>query len=256
MQEYQEKEARQFQNHLKDLANKSYAQNIYLFSDFMGLYEQDLFHQMAGELPEKSYRIWGGKEHADRCMVRFGNPEEFGYEADFPIACIHVVPLNQKFAEELSHRDFLGALMNLGIERSTLGDIIVGEKQAYLFCLESMAEFICQHLTQVKHTAVKCSMTEELAEVPTEEPKAELLQVASSRADAVIAKVYRISREESLELFRAGKIFVDGKLCENNARSLKENETVNARGYGKFIYRGEKGETRKGKTNVEVAVFR
>lgn len=251
-----QKEIRQLQNHIKELANKSYAQGIFLFTDFLGLSEQDAFWQVAGELPRNSYKLWGGRERADRMMIRFGDPEELGYEVDFPITCIHIKPVNHKFADDLSHRDFLGALMNLGIERSTLGDILVGDKEAYLFCTEKMGAFICENLRQVKHTNVQCGITEEIQEIKEEEPRKEILQVVSPRVDAMIAKVYKMSREDSLELFRTGRVFIDGRSCENNARALKPGETVNTRGYGKFQFLGEKSETRKGKTNVEVAVFR
>ena len=254
--EKNEKEIRQLQNHIKELANKSYAQNIYLFTDFLGLSEQDAFWQMESELPAHSYRLWGGRDNADRVMIRFGNPEEFGYEVEYPITCIHISPVNQKFADDLTHRDFLGALMNLGVERSTLGDIVVGDKQAYLFCVETMAEFLCQNLSQVKHTSVTCTIANEMQALKEEEPKRELLQVVSPRVDALIAKTYKMPREDSLELFRTGKVFVNGRCCENNARMVKPGETVNARGYGKFTYLGEKSETKKGKLNVEVAVFR
>lgn len=256
MQEKSEKELQLLQNRLRELANKSYQQNIYLFTDFLGLAEQDVFWRMEAELRGSGVRLWGGRERADRVVLRFGNSEELGYETDFPIVSIHIEPLNRKFADDLSHRDFLGALMNLGIERSTLGDIVVGEKQAYLFCLESMADYVCENLTQVRRTQVKCRVTEDFQELPQEEPETVTVQVASPRMDGVIAKVYNLSREDSLQLFRTGKVYVDGRLCENNSRSLKAGETVNARGYGKFVFLGEKGETRKGKTNVEVAVYR
>lgn len=82
-----------------------------------------------------------------------------------------------------------------------------------------------------------------------------VIQVASPRIDAVIAKVYQQSRGDCLELFRTGKVFVNGRLCENNARQLKPGETINARGYGKFIFQKILGETKKGKWNVEVAVY-
>lgn len=255
MAEKQEKEIRQFQNYLKDMADRAYRQNIFQFTSFLGLPEQDAFWRMEQEIRGINHKLWGGREGADRVVLRFGDPQELGYEAEFPIACIHVSPLHQKFADDLSHRDFLGALMNLGIERDTLGDIMVGEKQAYLFCLDSMAEFICENLKQVKHTQVKCVITPNVGELVQEKPKTEVLQVASPRIDALIAKTYKLSREESLALFRAGKVFVEGRLCENNARLLKQGETINARGYGKFVYLGERGETRKGKTNVEVAVY-
>ncbi len=255
-QDNKDKELQQWKNRLHDLADKSFQQGIFTFTDFLGLSEQDIFWREEEKLRYAGIHLWGGCENADRVMVRFGSADELGYEMPFPIVCIHIQPLARKFADELSHRDFLGALMNLGIERSILGDIKVGEKQAYLFCMDSMAEFICENLTQVKHTHVKCAITEEYHIVPEEAPMQVIIQVQSLRVDAVLAKVYNMSREKSLELFRTGKVYVDGRLCENNSRQLKAGETVNARGYGKFILTGEPRETRKGKLAAEAAVYR
>jgi len=251
-----DKETRQLKNRFRDLADRSFQQGIFTFTGFLGLGEQDLFWQEEPGLRYAGYSLEGGCEDADRVVVRFGNAEELGYEAPFPIACIHIRPLAQKFAEELSHRDFLGALMNLGIERSTLGDIKAGEKQACLFCLESIAGFICENLVQVKHTHVKCTVTEAPADIPQEAPETVEIQVPSMRVDAVTAKVYNMSREKSQDLFRAGKVYVDGRLCGSGSRLLKSGETVNARGYGKFILKGEPRGTRKGKLAVEAAVYR
>lgn len=251
-----EKEIHQLRNRLHDLAEKSFNQGIFTFTGFLGLSEQDIFWQEAGSLSHAGYRLEGGCEAADRVVVRFGNQEELGYEMPFPIVCVHIEPVARKFADALSHRDFLGALMNLGIDRSTIGDIKVGDSQAYLFCLESIAGFICENLGQVKHTQVKCSLTAEPGEIPREEPLPMDIQVQSLRADAVLAKVYNLSREKSQELFRAGKVYVGGRLCENNSRLLKSGDTVNARGYGKFILTGEPRETRKGKLAAEVAVYK
>lgn len=256
MAQNNEKELQQLKNRFRDLAEKSFRQGIFCFTGFLGLSDQDVFWGEEPRLRYAGYSLSGGYEGADRVMLRFGNPEELGYETGFPVVCIHVMPLAQRFAEELSHRDFLGALMNLGIERSTVGDIKVGEKQAYLFCVDTIAEFICDNLVQVKHTHVKCTPVEAVCDLPQEEPVSMDVQVPSLRVDAVLAKVYNLSREESLELFRAGKVYVNGRLCENNSRLLKAGETVNARGYGKFSLKGEPRETRKGKLSVEAAVYR
>lgn len=256
MAQNSEKEIQQLKNRFHDLANKSFQQGIFTFTGFLGLSDQDIFWKEEPGLKYACYETSGGCENADRIVVRFGSAEELGYEVPFPIVCIHIEPLQVKFADELSHRDFLGALMNLGIERSTLGDIKVGEREAYLFCLDSIAEFICENLTQIKHTHVKCSVVRELGNIRQEEPETVNIQVQALRVDAVVARVYGMSRERSLELFRAGKVYVDGRLCENNSRILKAGETVNARGFGKFILRGEARETRKGKLSVEAAVYR
>lgn len=252
----QEKELQQLKNRFRDLAERSYSQNIYTFTGFLGLSELAVFYQMERELNYAGIVLSGGYAEADRKIVRFGEEARLGYETSFPIVCINIRPLMAKFAENLSHRDFLGALMNLGIERSTIGDIKVGEKEAYLFCVDSIAPFICENLEQIKHTHVKCTVVGSITQFLQEEPELIIIQVQSLRIDAVIAKVYNISREKSLELFRAKKVYVDGRLCENNSRVIKQSETVNARGYGKFRIVGEPGETRKGKLKVEAAVYR
>ena len=145
--------------------------------------------------------------------------------------------------------------MNLGIERSTIGDILPGEGEAFLFCQDTIAEFICDNLEQIRHTHVKCKVVDAAAEVPQEEPVRQVIQVASPRVDAVIAKVYNKSRSDCLELFRAGKVYVNGRLCENNSKPLEAGDVVNARGYGKFCISGEPHATRKGKLAIEAEVY-
>lgn len=251
-----DKELQQLKNRLRDLADRSFTQNIYSFTGFLGLSEQDVFWQMEPELKYASCKLWGGSLEADRKVVRFGSPEELGYEEPYPIACIHIRPLIEKFSDDFSHRDFLGALMNLGIDRGTLGDIRVGVKEAYLFCLASIAPFICESLDKVKHTNVRCEVISKWEELPEEEPEYKSVQVSSLRLDGVISKVYQKSRGEVLTLFNAGRVFVDGRLCKNNSRMLKGEEAVNVRGFGKFMFKGLQYETKKGKLCIQVAVYR
>lgn len=251
-----EKEIQQLKKRLIELSEKSSRQGIFTFTQFLALNEQDIFWQIKKDLEYAGFTLYGGTKKSDRVMIRFGDPQELGYEVGFPIKCIHITPLLPKFADQLSHRDFLGAIMNLGIERSTIGDILVGEKEAYVFCMEQVTDFICDNLDKIKHTNVKCVVVDSAAQIVEEEPKLLRIQVSSLRADALIAKVYQSSRSECLELFQTGRVFIDGRLCENNSRILKAGETVNARGYGKFVLNGELGLTRKGKMSVEVLVYR
>ena len=264
-----EKDLQVLRNRFRELADRSFRQNVYIFTGFLGLVEQDVFWQMEKELRYAGCRLQGaagavrGSEDGqdagdgtDRKVLRFGDPAQLGYEEEFPIVCIHMKPLLEKFSDTFSHRDFLGALMNLGIERSTVGDIRVGEKEGYLYCLDTIAEYICEHLEQVKHTHIRCSVIADPGEMPQEKPREEEVLVSSQRADAVAAKVYNMSRAESIDMFRDKKVYIDGRLCENNSRVLKDGETVNVRGYGKFIYSGVKYETKKGKLSLKVLVFR
>lgn len=250
------KESLLLQNRLRELADKSYSQIIYTYSGFLSLAEQEDFHAIERELHFASPALLGGYENAERCLVCFGSEENLGYAQDPPIVCIHIKPLLAKFADSLSHRDFLGALMNLGIERSTLGDIKVGEKEAYLFCLESMAPYILEQLQKVKHTNVTCEIVQAPSAMELEQPVSQSLTIPSLRIDVVIAKVCHLSRSEALKLFTEKKVYLNGRLCENNAKSVQPEDMINARGYGKFKIIGETGVSRKGKLNISIAVYR
>lgn len=240
---------------LAELAEKCYQKNQFTFTGFLGLADAACFYDMERELSYVPYTIWGGYEEAERVMIRFGSREMLGYEEAFPIACLKICPLSEKFADVLTHRDYLGALMNLGIEREILGDILIEEKNAWIFCAHSMSDFISKNLTKVKHTLVLCGISEGLPDFSPRDIQEVKIQIPSERIDGIVAKVYKLSRSESAELFRQKKIFVEGRLCENNSRLLKTGDTVSVRGYGKFEYRGETGISRKGKINVLIGYY-
>lgn len=250
-----EKDIRQLQKRFSELAARSYRQNIYTYTDFLGMGELDVLHRMERELSYAGITLFGGSEQAERQVARFGIPENLGYEEDFPVVLIKAEPLQQKFADALGHRDFLGALMNLGIERSTLGDIFIRDNCGYLFCLESIADFIIEELDRVRHTSVRCARVPD-KEVPVkQEMVRQELTISSERVDVVIAGLYHLSRMESLRLFQTEKVYVNGMICSNNSCYLKAADAVSVRGKGKFIYDGTTGETRKGKLRAGVWIY-
>lgn len=244
-----------FMKRLTELANKAYSNSQYLFTSFLSMSELDLYYQIEREISYVPVTMFGGTKDCERVMLRFGSEELCGYEEPFPITCIEIAPMIEKFGEVLSHRDYLGALMNLGIERSTLGDIIIIEKTAYLFCTEKMAPYILENLSQIRHTHVRCKIAEQVPESTITKMERKNCLVSSERADSVIAKLYNMSRSQGVELFRAKKVFINGRLNENNSGMLKPGDRVSVRGYGKFIYQGTAYETKKGKLSVEVDVY-
>lgn len=250
-----EKELEQLKKRLKELAEKSYMQNIYCFTGFLGMAELDTFYRAQAEFSHVPYTVFGGNTGTERQMVRFGSQELLGYEEAFPIACLHVRPLLAKFADELTHRDVLGACMNLGIERSTMGDIILRDNSAYLYCTETIAPYIIENLVRIRHTSVVCEHFEGEMEVLSPQLETKELQVASERLDAVIAKAYGISREKSQLLFREKKIFVNGRQQENNSAVPKAGDIISVRGHGRLVYDGMSHTTRKGKCNIRVAFY-
>ena len=240
---------------LSELANRAYNNNQYTFTNFLSEAELSEYYEMSKELAFIPSESFGGNEACERQVVRFGGKDIFGYEEPFPIVCLKILPLNEKFADNLTHRDFLGALMNLGIEREMLGDIFVKDKHAYLYCLESISGYIIENLTRVKHTVVNIKpMTEEVNEVDIKKTE-KTIQVASERVDAVVARVFNISRESCVILFKEQKVFINGRLCTGNATKVKEGDRISVRGYGKFDLAGQIGVSKKGKLNLTVLVY-
>lgn len=240
---------------LGELADKAYNNSQYLFTGFLSMAELDIYYRMERELSYVPVTAFGGTADCERVMLRFGSEELCGYEEPFPIRCIEISPLVEKFGEELGHRDYLGALMNLGIERGTLGDIVILGKHAFLFCAEKMAPYITENLDKVRHTSVKCRIAENIPGSTVTRLERQTVQVSAARADSIIAKAYNLSRGESVELFRAKKVFVNGRLDENNSGQLKPADLISVRGFGRFRFVGITGETRKGKLNVEIDKF-
>lgn len=245
----------QVQKRFLELAERAYQNGTYTFTPFLGLQEQSVFHGMARALAHVPWEASGGMEGCERKLVRFGSEALCGYVQPFPIACVAIRPGNAKFAEQLTHRDFLGALMGLGVERDTLGDIVVREKEAYVFCLARIAPFLVENLSEVRRTRVRCSIAEALPEGALFRVEEKTVQVASVRADALCAHVWNLSRGDSLALFQAGRVFLNGRLCENGAAALREGDVLSVRGHGRFIFRGVRGMTKKGRCNALVEVY-
>ena len=250
-----DKEELQLKKRLMDLAEQSYRNNIFTFSGFLSLSEQQVLLQAEREFSAR-FELFGGNSNCERCMVRFGSEDDLGYLQEYPIVCLHVKPLIAKFSDTFSHRDFLGAIMNLGIERSTIGDIVLQDNTASLYCHEKMAQYLMDELTKVKHTHVKCEKIESVELLPQKEPVPKEFIVASGRIDVVVAKVYNLSRSACVELFRSKRIFVNGKTQENNSYFLKEKDVVTARGFGKFIFEKQLGQTKKERVKILVSEYK
>lgn len=251
-----DKELQQLKKRLLELAARSYEHGIYTFTPFLGLSEQQVFYEIQQEVEYAGFDMEGGSPLCERKIIRFGSTEHSGYEETYPILCFKAEPLMPKFAEHLTHRDFLGAIMNLGIDRSTVGDIFLQDQEAIVFCQESIAPYLTQQLTQVRHTQVKCTVTQAAEELKAPVLEKLSLSVSSARIDAVISRLYNLSRSQSMELFRAGRVYVNGRLTQNNSYALKENDGITVRGFGRFVYTGEQGGTRKGRIRTGVEVYR
>ena len=239
---------------IRELANLSYQRDIVTFTDFLNLNEQNMLvslklHQIGVEV-----KLFGGYEHAERQMAAFF-PESLGFSWDYPIDCLKIEPKALRFSEELGHRDYLGALLNLGVDRSVVGDILIKDKEAWFFCLHKMSDFFIENFIRVKHTTVLVSRVEQAEEIP--EPEFEMINgtCASVRLDALIGLAFQASRSSMVSFIESGLVFVNGKLITSNGYEPKEGDIISVRGKGRFIYDGVSKQTRKGRLGVRIRKY-
>lgn len=239
---------------LIDLSKQANRKGIVLFSDFLNLNEQNIYHQ-SEKLFETKTESFGGVPYAERQIIAF-IPDALYYEWNYPITALKVTPAYPKFAEKLGHRDVLGAIMKLGIDRSKIGDILIGEHEYYILCEESIAGYFKETLDKIRHTLVK------LENVPAEElsVRQELEEkegiVTSNRIDSILACVHKLSRSQASELIRSDKVYINGKLTQNPTYTCREKDIVSVRGYGRFIYLSNYGETSKGRLKIRYQLYK
>ncbi len=265
-----------FHKRMQDLAKTSYSRNIPIFTDFLNMNEISILHSMSAELAGVRYELYGGYDLAERQMAMFApdalfdEPEStfpdlssFSFST-YPIVTLKIEPAHKKFAEKLTHRDYLGSLLGLGIERCKIGDIILsgdhsdGTKKlfqgAYVFCCSKMADFFIHELYKVRHTQVRVSISYDDVSpaIQLQEVKG---SVASLRADALIALVCRLSRSAVITLFQSQRVFINGRLTESNSYILKAGDIVSVRGYGKFIFEEVLSMTKKERYYVLIKTY-
>ena len=233
-----------------DLANQADRKGIVLFSNFLNMYEINLLHQNEN-LFYTGFSLYGGYQEAERQMVAF-HPDALAFTWEYPIDCLRIEPKALKFSEELSHRDYLGALLNLGVDRSVIGDIVVQKKAAWFFCQNKMTEFFLENLCRVRHTNILITKVEDSDEFPRPVLESVSGTCASVRLDSLISLAFKTSRSSMVSYIEGGQVFVNGKLITSNGYEPKDGDIISVRGKGRFIFDGVSHQTKKGRCSVRI----
>ena len=243
-----------FSNRIRELAALSWRRGIAIFSDFLDLYEQDLAQAQKPESLGVTVTRFGGFSSAERCVMGF-SPDGPVKGSDFPVDCIQISPTSEKFAQTLSHRDYLGAVLNLGIERQVTGDILVEDKMAYLFCLSKVSDYICEYLEQVSHTKVKAEKITSPERLPSLRFSQKTGSVASVRLDSLLSLAFGQSRSSLVGEIEQGQVFVNGRLITSPAFTPKENDLISVRHKGKFRFDEIGQRSKKGRIYVTISKY-
>ncbi len=240
-----------------DRAGQSHSRNIPASTDFLSpqqrVMAQELLH-MAG-IPETACAALGGYEGAERTILLF-LPDWLEAEDAQSQSPLRFLRVSFRKEYHLTHRDFLGSLMGMGIVREKVGDILVGEDEADLIVLDSVASFLLE--SWISAGRAKLTVSEipgEYLHIPQVRCEEVWDTVSSLRVDAVASTGFRLARGKAAALVESGKVQVNWRECTKPDHLLAEGDTVSARGFGKFELTEVGGTTKKGRISIVVKRF-
>ena len=223
--------------------------NIPANTHFLSPRELELCRFLFGN--QEGLLSFGGYEDAERKMLVYLPEyldERWMHDDDSPILCLRAEYYEN---EELTHRDFLGALMGSGIARECVGDICVGNGVCDFFVTSEIAPYVLQNLTEAGRVKLHVqSIPLSQASVPQLQVKEIRDTVSSLRLDSVISSGFRIGRSLAAQHICAGKAAVDGLPCEKPDKLVSEGTKISLRGLGKIKLESVNGQTKKGRISV------
>ena len=196
----------------------------------------------------------GGVAGAER-QCAFFLPDWMEEDAFDPSETIRCIRITAHFGAP-GHRDYLGALLGMGVGREWIGDIWVDGESAIVFCLPSVEK----HLLGIDK-AGRISLSAEaisLSDVPAPERSREerSFTVMSPRLDAVIAGMFRLSRSEAARQITLGMVSVNYELSNKTDYTVREGDILSLRGAGKGRVAGFGGNSRKGRLYVYTEIYK
>lgn len=241
-------------SHLIDLGKRSWERGRLEVSAFLSESLCDGADALLRETMDGEYLLWGGYEGSKRkCAVflpEYYSAEDVTFRPDLcEIAFVKVLPDKFHKGDELSHRDVLGALMNLGIKRECVGDIVFDDG-IIIVTKTATAGFIVENLTRIKHSTVTAALSDTPPVAVIEEKVRETTTVPSMRADAVLSSVFNTSRALSAEAIEKGLVQLNSTILTKPTVTIREGDIISWRTKGRRKILSIVGESKKGRTII------
>jgi len=226
-----------------------------VYSDFLSPYEATIAKRVLDKVSDAFYTFIGGYEGAERVIAVISSDfiDEENVLSNSPLSFLRITPTIEK---PLSHRDYLGSLLGLGIKREKIGDILVCEEYADIFLINKIAEYIRYNLDKIGNTKVECEL-QDVYQYTSPQKKEKLITttVASLRADSVSSSGFGISRTKVMDYFSARRVNVNWELVQNPSKQLSEGDVISIRGMGRIVLEKVAGTTKKDRINIVIKRF-
>ncbi len=219
---------------------------------FLNPHQRVLVQKQITPIPGVELMFDGGFPEAERtllvCYPEYVVPEQEEY--------LSLIECTGRELGGLSHRDYLGSLMGLGIVRENIGDILVDETKTLLFLKPEIVDYVLQNLTKIGRCGIHLNQVPvSVAEIPKRPVKEINGTVATLRLDAVLAVGTGMARGKAAELIQSGQVAVNWETTDSVSVSVKEGDVISARGFGRMKLEQIGGTTRKGRIGITMVRY-
>ena len=248
---------------VEDKARQCSENSMITNSVFLDMHERSVVSGMKNPYGDTRMFFYGGFGDAERNIVLFmpeyitDDPVDYfdRYPEDDPIAVIEIE--KDKFSPALGHRDYLGALMGLGIKREMAGDIIVSENGCRMAVLAKIAPFVAENLGKAGRGTLKAKI------IPPSQAREgtkavgipDSFTVSSMRLDSVVKNAFRVSRGDAAQAIESGVVYVNDVECTKPDKKIAEGDKIVFRRKGRIIIADCSSVSKKGRVIVEITKF-
>lgn len=230
-----------------DVFSATTEKNIIRNTVFLNGHEINLAKKVASHF-NVPYGFYGGYDEAERrilvCYPDFLYPEN----DDIPIRVIKACTKNKS---RLSHRDYMGAVLNLGIKREKIGDIVVCEDCGYIFCMDDISEYIILQVEKIGNCGVVLTISDfQNVDIPPKQFKEITDSVSSVRLDTLVSSATGLSRNEASNLIQKGGVSVNWEIKDKNDFRPEEGDMLSIHGFGRVLLYKIEGNSKKGRTFI------
>ena len=221
---------------------------------FLDTHEQALAIAVSKHAAGVRTFMYGGYDDAERRMLVCVPKDIPMSDEDAVEGLLRILRVKlPAISRELSHRDYLGSLLGLGIERKLTGDILVRSDGADIFIVPGIEAFLLEELHRIGPVEIKTEALP-IEEVMIPEARVEYIRdsVSSVRLDSVVSSAFRISRGKAAEAVRKGLVSVDHAECLKPDASVHEGASLVLKGKGKAVLDETGGESRKGRIRIVI----
>lgn len=234
--------------HLLDLGARSLGTQSPVHADFLDPHQREIASRELAVLTGLRCLYYGGFRRAERQRLIL-TPDFLLVEAIDPrLGFLEIKPAD---ASDLTHQDYLGAVLSLGVKREKIGDLIVLADRCQMVAVQETATYLLANLARIGRTKAAAILIEpEQLQVPPEQIKEIKTTVASPRLDAVASDGFGTSRTRMVREIKAGRVRVNWQPSLNPDRQLQEGDVISIRGRGRVIVAAVTGETKKGRMGL------